>query len=86
MQSIMDVRPVGGFKLRITFKNNKTKVVDIEPFFRGSVFEPLRDRKEFRKVRVNKRFGCIEWPNGADLCPDVLYYGGAPPWARKKSS
>ena len=83
MQSIVDVKPAGDFKLRITFKNKKKKVVDIKPFLRGPVFSPLKNRKEFAKVRVNKEFGCIEWPNGADLCPDALYYGGAPPWVRR---
>ena len=86
MQSITDVKLAGKFKLKITFKNKKTKVVDIEPFLKGPVFEPLKDPKNFAKVRVNKEFGCLEWPNGADLCPDVLYYGGLPPWAKKRLS
>ena len=86
MQSVVSVRPAGKFKLKVTFKNKKTKVVDVGRFLKGSVFAPLKDPKAFAKVRVNKEFGCVEWPNGADLCPDVLYYGGLPPWAKRRLS
>ena len=37
------------------------------------VFEPLRDEAYFKQIRVNAELGTIEWPNGADLDPDVLY-------------
>ena len=37
------------------------------------VFEPLLDDCFFRRVRVSADLGTIVWPNGADLCPDVLY-------------
>ena len=33
----------------------------------------LDDDDEFRRVRVNGDTGTIEWPNGADLDPVVLY-------------
>ncbi|MCC5876821.1 MAG: DUF2442 domain-containing protein, partial [Candidatus Sumerlaeia bacterium] len=36
-------------------------------------FAPLREEAAFRQVRVNPELGTIEWPNGADLDPDVLY-------------
>ena len=39
----------------------------------GGVFEPLKDPAFFRQVRLNGEAGTIEWPNGVDLCPDVLY-------------
>ena len=37
------------------------------------IFEPLNDDAFFAQVRVNPETGTIEWPNGADLDPDVLY-------------
>jgi hypothetical protein len=36
------------------------------------VCEPLRDPEFFARLRVNPYIGTIVWPNGADLCPDVL--------------
>jgi uncharacterized protein DUF2442 len=32
-----------------------------------------QDREVFRSVRVDDELGTIVWPNGADICPDVLY-------------
>ncbi len=42
------------------------------------VFEPLRDLDSFRQVRVEPDIGTTTWPNGADLCPDVLYENSRP--------
>lgn len=33
----------------------------------------LLNPEYFSKVTVNKEFGCIEWPDGYDPAPDVLY-------------
>ena len=35
------------------------------------VFTALRDKSLFSSVRVS--FDTVEWSNGADLCPEVLY-------------
>jgi Protein of unknown function (DUF2442) len=44
------------------------------------VFEPVRsDLGTFQKVTVEA--GTIVWPNGADLDPDVLIWGGIVPKA-----
>jgi hypothetical protein len=38
----------------------------------GSVFEPVKDDREFQKAAIND-FGAIAWPCGADLAPDAFY-------------
>ena len=70
-----------GFKVRLTFTDETQKVIDLEPYLRGPVFDPIRsDPKLFRAVRVDEETGTIVWPNGADLDPDVLYLGLKPAW------
>ncbi len=33
----------------------------------------MLDDQFFQQVSVNPELGTVTWPNGADLCPDVLY-------------
>ncbi|HEY8022301.1 MAG TPA: DUF2442 domain-containing protein, partial [Thermoanaerobaculia bacterium] len=57
-----------------TFTDGSEREVDLAPYLHGPVFEPLKkDREIFRSVRVDDELGTIVWPNGADICPDVLY-------------
>jgi len=37
----------------------------------GPVFEPLRNRSEFRKFFLAG--GTVCWPNGADIAPETLF-------------
>ena len=67
------------FQLRLTFENGEVREVDIAdlvPF--DGIFEPLNDPAYFRLVGVNRDVGTVVWPNGADLCPDVLYERSRP--------
>ena len=41
------------------------------PYLDQGIFAALRDPSLFRSVRVS--FDTIEWANGADICPEVLY-------------
>lgn len=70
---ITSVEVVGGTRLRLGFAAGDTGTVDIASLTPlDGVFEPLRDPAFFAKVRVDPDLGTICWPNGADLCPDVL--------------
>ncbi len=40
---------------------------------RGGVFKPLEAPEYFRQVAVDPELGTIIWPNGADICPDLLH-------------
>jgi hypothetical protein len=70
---IRGAEPREGFVLRLEFDDGTTRDVDLEDELRGPVFEPLRDPRLFRQVRVDEELGTIVWPNGADMDPDVLY-------------
>jgi len=75
---IQQVRPLDGFRLELTLTDGLVVERDVTAWLVGPVFEPLRaDPLLFRQARVEG--GTVAWPNGADLCPDVLIWGGAPP-------
>jgi hypothetical protein len=76
---VRTVEPLEGFRLRLGFEDGTQNEVDLEPYLTGPIFEPVRnDPAMFRAVRIEG--GTIAWDNGADMDPDVLYYGLKPAW------
>jgi hypothetical protein len=47
------------------------KHIDISQWFKGPVFEPLKDPKLFKKFFIEG--GTLAWPNGIDIAPEALY-------------
>ena len=78
---IQAVERLDGFHVRMAFTDGTQKVVDLEPFMHGPIFQPLRDdEQQFATMKVDPKFGTIVWDNGADIDPDVLYHGLQPDW------
>ncbi len=76
------VRPLEGYRVLVTFEDQTEREIDLEPFLRGPVFEAIRrDPAVFRSVKVLGN--TIAWDNGADIDPDVLYYGLKPAWVQR---
>jgi hypothetical protein len=76
---VRSVEPAGGFHVRVAFENGTTREIDLEPYLVGPIFEPVKnDPAMFRSMKV--RGNTIAWDNGADIDPDVLYYGLVPAW------
>lgn len=73
MHLVKDVAYVSEYKLLLTFEDAVVKVVDLEPYLDGEIFEPLRDIDYFKTVRVNADIDTIVWDNDADVSPDFLY-------------
>ena len=73
-REVTAVEPAGEHRLLLTFRGGEQRIIDLAGLIQFTgVFLPLRDRDYFEQVRVNADLGTIVWPNGADLCPDVLY-------------
>ena len=77
---VQSVEPRENWHARVVFTNGEQRDIDLTPYILdGPIFEPLRtDIALFEAMSVEG--GTIVWPNGADIDPDVLYYGGTPPW------
>jgi len=74
MIRIRSVDALAGFRVRLGFTDGTFGDVDLAPYLRGPVFEPLlTDRALFAGVRVDPECETIVWPNGADMDPDFLY-------------
>ncbi|MCC6606736.1 MAG: DUF2442 domain-containing protein [Anaerolineae bacterium] len=71
--------PLEGYSMRIFFEDGSEKVIDLEKFLHGPIFDSIReDPEQFQDVSIEG--GTIAWPNGADIDPDVLYYDLTPAW------
>jgi hypothetical protein len=75
---IRQVVPLEGLRLRLTLTDGTIIERDVADLLVGPIFDPIRQvPARFFEARVEA--GTVAWPNGADLCPDVLIWGGPPP-------
>ena len=91
MPDVTSVTPLGDFRLKVGFADGRTGEYDMKPLIeRGGVFEPLLKVDFFDRVSVSSDVGAVCWPNGADVCPDVLYAEATgqslPSWAEGEHS
>jgi hypothetical protein len=70
------VEPLQNYLLLLTFDNGEQRHFDMNSYLDKGIFADLKDQTLFRTVRVS--FDTIEWCNGADLCPEVLYSQSLP--------
>ena len=68
----IEVKPLKDYNIEIKFDNGEIKILDIKPYFKFKIFEELKEEDKFYRVKVSGL--SIEWENGADICPDELYY------------
>jgi hypothetical protein len=73
MHYVKDVNYLNDYKLKLRFEDNSIKVVDLQPYLDGPIFEPLKNPDYFRQVTVNTDIDTISWPNNADFAPEFLY-------------
>jgi hypothetical protein len=75
---IREVKPLDNYRVQLTLTDGRVVERDLRPILVGPVFVEIRnDEARFKEVRAE--CGTLVWPGGADLCPDVLIWGGLPP-------
>ena len=75
MERAIAVRVLRPYVIEVTFRDGIQRQHDLESGLWGPVFEPLRDPAYFAQVAVDPELGTVVWPNGADLSPEVLFFG-----------
>lgn len=69
--SVMNVTPTEDYLLSIEFDNGESGILDMKPYLDFGVFQKLKERNAFNRVRVS--FDTIEWESGIDLDPEFVY-------------
>jgi len=70
------VEPLSRNRLRLFFENGEKRIFDASAWLERGLFSELKDKELFRGVRIS--FDSVEWPNGADICPELLYEQSVP--------
>jgi len=72
---VTEVHPLENRELDLVFADGLHAVVAMDRVIKGytGVFAALMDENYFKQVQLDRELGTIVWPNGADVCPDVLY-------------
>ena len=77
LRTIRSVVPEPNYKLRLTYADGETIVVDFTPVIqRGGVFAPLSDPEFFSQVLIGERGRYVQWPGELDFCVDALWLEG----------
>jgi len=72
MIRLTKVVPLDRNRLSVTFADGHQGVCDISDLIHGRQFNALSDVGFFRHVAIDPS-GAAFWPNGADICADLLY-------------
>jgi hypothetical protein len=71
--NVVDAKYISGYKIWVQFDTGEEGEVDLADILWGEVFEPLKDKKKFRRFKVDPEAGTVVWENGADIAPESLY-------------
>lgn len=76
LHTVKKVEYFEDYKLKLTFDDKTVRLVDFEERLKDAknMFLPLKDVNYFKKVKTDGT--TLVWPNGLDLCPDVLHEKG----------
>lgn len=71
MREVKEIEVLSDYKLLLTFDNNEKKIKDMKPYLNKGVFQKLKDKNFFNKVKIS--YGTISWGEELDMCADSLY-------------
>jgi hypothetical protein len=71
----ISVEYLGEYTLALAFEDGVRAHLDFSPMVnQHGVFADLKNTEIFRRVAIDVEAQTLTWPNGVDLCPDVLYH------------
>ncbi len=78
MLRIESVEPLAGLKVKLKLTDGTGVERDLSDLLIEPLYSPVKDdRSLFEAVKVE--YGTLVWPNGLDLDPDMVIWGGPPP-------
>ena len=68
---IIEIKAQGELKLKITFNDGLTGILDFTNLLTGRIFSPLKDSAKFATASV--QYGTIVWQDDIDMAPEYLH-------------
>ncbi len=68
---IKKVNPNANYTITLTFTNEEVRIFDVKPYLDKGIFQELKELRYFNSVKPF--LGSVQWTNGQDFCPDMLY-------------
>ncbi len=73
---VKNIEALENYILIATFDNGIKKKYDLKPLLKEKNFEPLRDKKLFKRVKVDAGGYAIVWNDKTDLAENELWTNG----------
>jgi hypothetical protein len=73
---VKKVVPLPPSRVRLEYAGGEIRIFDMDPYLSKGIFQALRDPAMFNSV--HPVLDSIEWANGADVDPEVLYEDSLP--------
>ena len=70
---VKEAKYLHDYVIWLRFNDGAEGEVDLQNELDGEVFSPLKDKRQFRRFRVDPELETLVWENGADLAPEFLY-------------
>jgi hypothetical protein len=70
---VREAKYLHDYVIWLRFNDGAEGEINLENELDGEVFGPLKDKRLFRRFRVDPELETIVWENGADLAPEFLY-------------
>ena len=68
----VEIKILEDYKIWLKFENGEQKIFNMEKYMQEKFYQKLRNRKYFQNVKISGN--TIEWENGEDVAPELLYY------------
>ena len=72
----VDVRPLEGYRLLVTFQNDERRIFDMSSLLDLPMYQKLKNKGLFSLAKADGM--CVFWNDEIDLCPDMVYTDSIP--------
>ncbi|MBM2814503.1 MAG: hypothetical protein HW421_1265 [Ignavibacteria bacterium] len=74
--SVIEVKCLDDFIVKLKFDTMEYKLFDLKPYLNKGKFQELKNPSIYKSVRIT--YDTIEFANGIDFDPELLYEKGIP--------